>query len=140
MMKLAKNLSEKGAKVFIAYYPDLTRHLRSSVATGELEKMIIKLKNYDILMLDDIGADTNSAFIRDEILGPVLQYRLHANLPVCMTSNFSFSELRNHFMESKNDLDVLKSDRIIERLRYLMTEVKLADRNYRTGVEYQKKD
>ena len=87
-------------------------------------------------MLDDVGAESNSAFIRDEVLGPILQYRLHENLPVCMTSNFSILELQNHFSATRDQIDLIKSARICERLRYLMSEVKLSDKNYRNEVNY----
>ncbi|MDD3999981.1 MAG: ATP-binding protein [Bacilli bacterium] len=140
MIKLARMLSKKGVKVLIAYYPDLVRYLKSSIATGELEKLIITLKYCEVLILDDVGAEGNSAFIRDEILGPILQFRLQANFPLLMTSNLSLAGLRNHFMEAKDSVDKIKSDRIIERLRYLMNEVILEDKNYRTNLKYEKKD
>jgi len=133
MMNLAKNLSKRGVRVFIAYYPDLVRCIKSSLATGELEKIILELKNCEVLMLDDVGGEMNSAFLRDEILGPILQYRMHENLPVCMTSNLSINDLQNHFSETKDEVDVIKSARICERIRYLMHEVKLTDKNYRNG-------
>ena len=136
MMTLAKNLSKIGVKVFVAYYPDLARFMKSSISTGELEKIIRDLKNCEVLMLDDVGAESNSAFIRDEVLGPILQYRLHENLPVCMTSNFSILELQNHFSATRDQIDLIKSARICERLRYLMSEVKLSDKNYRNEVNY----
>ncbi|HEY8395783.1 MAG TPA: ATP-binding protein [Bacilli bacterium] len=136
MMTLAKNLSKKGVKVFMAYFPDLARFMKSSISTGELEKIIRDLKNCDVLMLDDVGAESNSAFIRDEVLGPILQYRMHENLPVCMTSNFSIKDLQNHFSETKNEIDVVKSARICERIRFLMYEVMLSDKNYRSGSNY----
>ncbi|HHX80595.1 MAG TPA: ATP-binding protein [Acholeplasmataceae bacterium] len=139
MMTLAKNLSKVGVKVFVAYYPDLVRFMKSSISTGELEKIIRDLKNSEVLMLDDVGAESNSAFIRDEVLGPILQYRLHENLPVCMTSNLSILELQNHFSETRDQIDLIKSARICERLRFLMSEVKLNDKNYRTEVDYTQK-
>ncbi|MFY9422800.1 MAG: ATP-binding protein [Bacilli bacterium] len=139
MMTLAKHLSKKGVKVFMAYYPDLARFMKSSISTGELEKIIRDLKNSDVLMLDDVGAESNSAFIRDEVLGPILQYRLHENLPVCMTSNFSIAELQNHFSEARDKIDFVKSARICERIRFMMSEVALTDKNYRTGIPYGKK-
>jgi len=131
MLKLANDLASKNIKVMVAYYPDLVRFIKSSIPTSGLEKTINKMKYIEILMLDDIGAENNTSFIRDEVLGPVLQFRLQANKPVFMTSNLNFELLRKHFMQSKDQTDVIKSDRIIERIRYLMHPVELDDRNYR---------
>jgi len=131
MLQLAKNLAAQGVNVMVAYYPDLVRFIKSSIGTSELEKTINKMKYVEILMLDDVGAENNTSFIRDEVLGPVLQFRLQSNKPVFMTSNLNFDLLRKHFMESKDQTDAIKSDRIVERIRYLMYSVELDDRNYR---------
>ena len=106
--------------------------MKSGLSNNELEGIIIKLKNAEVLCLDDVGAENNNAFIRDEVLGPILQVRLHNNLPVCMTSNLSFQGLGKHFSESRDEIDLIKSGRIMERLRYLMKELKIDDINYRS--------
>ncbi len=131
MMSLAKYLAKKGKKVIFAYYPELVRKAKSSISDGSLEKLIVKLKNIDILFLDDIGGELNSAFIRDEFLGPILQYRMTANLPVFMTSNYGVSELKEHFKETKDESDPIKAARIIERIDFLMKPILLKGKNYR---------
>lgn len=135
MQKLAILLSNKGANVIIAYYPDLVRTIKSSITSRDTEAIISKLKNADILMLDDIGAETNTNFIRDEVLGPILQYRMDARLPMCMTSNLSLDELRKHFEDSNTGINLINSERIISRIRYLMVEVTLNDDNHRDMVD-----
>jgi len=131
MYTLAKDLAKKGVNVLIAYYPDLVRFIKSTIANNQLEKTINKLKYVEVLMLDDIGAEGNSNFIRDEVLGPILQFRLQSNLPVCMTSNYNLNSLKEHFTESRDEINKVKSDRIIERIRYLTNQVELDDVNYR---------
>lgn len=131
MLRMASDLAAMNIGVMVAYYPDLVRFIKSSLATNDLENIINKMKYIEVLMLDDIGAENNSGFIRDEVLGPVLQFRLYANKPVFMTSNLDLDLLRKHFMESREQIDAIKSDRIIERIRHLMHIVELDDRNYR---------
>lgn len=131
MFRLAHNLAKKGVKVFFSYYPDLVRALKSAITSNEFEVLINKLKYAEVLMLDDVGAESNTAFIRDEVLGPILQFRIQANLPVCMTSNYSLMDIRKHFYETKDDIDRIKGDRIFERIKYLMNECKIEDKNYR---------
>lgn len=132
LYNLANNLATKrNKKVIFAYYPDLVREAKSSIANNSLEKLIIKLKNIDVLMLDDFGAEVNTSFIRDEFLGPILQYRMMMNLPVFMTSNFDIRSLKGHLSETKDETDELKASRIIERIEHMMSVVQLNDDNYR---------
>lgn len=131
MLKLANDLAETNIRVMVAYYPDLVRFIKSAIGTPAFEEIINKMKHTEILMLDDVGAENNTAFMRDEVLGPVLQFRLQSHRPVFMTSNLNFELLRKHFMESREQTDAIKSARIIERIRYLMNPVELDDRNYR---------
>jgi len=131
LLKLAKKFTKMNKTVLFVYYPDLVRNLRSAVASGALEGIVDKLKSVDILMLDDIGAENNTNFIRDDILGPVLNYRLNANLPVFMTSNYDLNLLRQHLNETSSEVNTIKSDRIIERIRYMMEVVSLTDENHR---------
>lgn len=55
----------------------------------------MKLK-LDLLLLDDIGAETVTNWSRDEILGTILQYRMENNLSTFITSNLNISELEGH--------------------------------------------
>lgn len=128
---LAQLMTKKNVRTIYAYYPDLVRFIKSNITSGELEQIVSKLKNIPFLILDDVGAEHNSPFIRDEILGPILQHRIDANLPVCMSSNLSLEDLREHFSDSKDSTNKVNSDRIVSRIRYLMNEVALIDKNYR---------
>ena len=131
LSSLAKYLAKKGKKIIFAYYPELVREVKSSIANNTLDKIIVKLKNIDVLMLDDIGGELNSSFIRDEFLGPILQYRMTAGLPVFMTSNYDVQTLKKHLSETKEETNVIKAERILERIVYMMQVVKLEDQNYR---------
>ena len=86
-------------------------------------------------MLDDIGGENNTSYIRDEILGPILQYRMVAKKPVFFTSNFSIEDLRKHLKETKEGIDDIKGDRIVERIRQLTSETYLAGENLRQKID-----
>lgn len=130
--QFAKKLVSKGAKVIFAYYPDLVRELQNSFGTVKLEKLIIKLKTVDILILDDIAREANTAYIRDQILGPILQYRCDNNLPMFVTSNRNFDLLEKHLSETNNLIDTVKGKALIARFKYLMKEYELKDRDFRS--------
>ena len=128
---LAKRLSEGGMKVIFAYYPDLVRKIKSSISTGNLEQIVNELKDADCLILDDFGGEQNSEFIRDEVLGAVLQDRMMNNLFTCMTSNITPELLVEHISNGSKEIDVVKASRIYERIKTLMEFVELDDKNYR---------
>lgn len=132
--RFAKTLVNRGAKVVFAYYPDLVRELQSSFGTPKLEKLIIKLKTVDILMLDDIAREANTAYIRDQILGPILQYRCDNDLPMFVTSNRDFNLLEKHLSETNNVIDTVKGKALIARFKYLMKEYELVDKDFRSEM------
>lgn len=135
LYSFAKELVKAGKKVIYAYYPDLIREIKSSIGSAEFEKYILELKKVDVLMLDDLGAENNTAFARDEILGPILQYRMNHELPLFASSNTDFKLLTEHFADTSSESDKMKASRIIERLKYLMIELELKDKDYRNGTK-----
>ncbi len=116
---IANRFAELGYESIIAYYPDLVRELKSSIQTGNLETRINQLKTADILCLDDIGGESFSAWIRDEVLGPILQYRLLDDKPTFFTSNLPLKELSKYLVSSNQQQEQIKGFRVIERIKKL---------------------
>lgn len=131
MFHLAKKIVEMDKKVLFAYYPDLVQKIKNSISDGKLDQHLMRIKKVDVLILDDIGGESNSPFVRDDILGPILQYRMTASLPTFMTSNYSIDMLRTHLSETRDEVNKVRTDRIVERLRFMMEEVELRGENYR---------
>ncbi|HKM30152.1 MAG TPA: ATP-binding protein [Bacilli bacterium] len=129
---LAKRLEEKGIRIIFACYPDLMRQIKSAIGDN-IEEIIAEVKMVDVLVLDDIGSENNTPFVRDDILSPILQYRMDNDLPVFMSSNLSIEKLGDHFSETNNESDKVKGQRIIQRIRYLMNPFELDDKNYRNN-------
>jgi primosomal protein DnaI len=84
-----------------------------------------------LLLLDDIGAENCSAWSRDEVLGPILQYRMDNNLPIFFTSNLSLNELEKSLSMTSSGVDKVKARRIIERIKQLTTNLELISKNRR---------
>ena len=85
--------------------------------------------NCDVLLLDDIGAENNSAWARDEVLGTILQHGMNNDLTTFFTSNFTINELEQVLSETSKGSDIIKARRIIERIKYLTVEDKLISEN-----------
>ena len=68
---------------------------------------------------------------RDEVLGTILQYRMQEGLTTFFTSNLTIDELESHFSISKEKVEKVKAKRIIERIKYLTTEIVMVSVNKR---------
>lgn len=127
---IANELIKKDVSIVFAYFPDLVRSIKQSLTDQTLEKKIKQLKSCDLLILDDLGAEHMTAWFRDEIFGPILQYRLSLGLSICISSNHKLADLHRLFTDTKDDIDKVKSMRIITRIIELTKEVKLNEERY----------
>lgn len=125
---MANELAKAGSKVTFVYYPDLVRELKSSIGTDRFEEKIENLKKSEILFLDDIGGETVSQFIRDEVLGPILQYRLLDQRPTFFSSNLKSKQLIDAMSKDQTLVERSKSTRVVERIRSLSEEFYLTEK------------
>jgi primosomal protein DnaI len=128
---LLNELSNKGYKTVNVYYPLLLKRLKASFTEYNYDEVLDEIMNCDVLLLDDIGAENNSAWARDEVLGTILQHRMNNELTTFFTSNFTINELEQVLSETSKGSDIIKARRIIERIKYLTIEDKLISENKR---------
>jgi primosomal protein DnaI len=129
---IANELAEKGISSMIVYFPELVREFKASIGDQTLNSKIEAIKKVPVLMLDDIGAETMSSWLRDEVLGPIMQFRMLENLPTFFTSNFNYEELEHHLTYSqRGEEEKIKARRIMERIRYLTEAVEVGGPNRR---------
>ncbi|WP_413066265.1 primosomal protein DnaI [Siminovitchia sp. 179-K 8D1 HS] len=129
---IANHLAEKGVSSLIVYVPEFFREMKQSLGDQTLNAKLELAKNARILMLDDIGAESMSSWTRDEILGSILQYRMHEHLPTFFSSNFDFQSLEHHLTYSqRGEEEKMKAKRIMERIKYLSMPIKLDGPNRR---------
>ena len=124
-----RTMELKGKKVAIVYYPDFLRKLKESFS-DDFKTIFNDVKNSEILLLDDIGAETVTSWNRDEILGTILQYRMQEGLPTLFTSNLTISELEVH-LASNDSEGRIKARRIIERIKFLTDNITMIAENRR---------
>lgn len=129
---IANELAKKKVSSMIVYVPELLRELKSSIADSSLNEKVEAIKKVPVLMFDDIGAETMSSWTRDEVLGPILQFRMLESLPTFFTSNFDFQGLEHHLSYSqRGEEEKMKARRIMERIKYLAEPVMVEGRNRR---------
>ncbi len=128
----AHELSKKGHVTTMMHYPTFTQEMKASIADQTVSDKLNAVKNSEILILDDIGAEVNSTWVRDEILGVILQHRMQEKLPTFFSSNFNFVELEEHLrMGNRGDDEPIKAKRLMERIKYLSKEVSVTGKNRR---------
>ncbi len=127
---LFNELSKKGFKSTIVYYPEFLRNLKSSF-NDDYEEKFNYVKTSPILLIDDIGAENCSGWNRDEVLSPILQYRMEEHLPTFFTSNFNLEELEDHLANTSGTIDKVKARRIIERIKQQSEVLTLITKNRR---------
>mgnify|MGYP000891728942 FL=1 len=133
MAALAYDLSEKrGVSSTLLHYPSFVIDVKNAIGDGNVKTLVDEIKLSEVLILDDIGAEQSTAWVRDEILQVILQYRMQENLPTFFTSNFNFEELELHFAKGKHGNDeTWEARRVMERIRYLAEETRLEGVNRR---------
>ncbi|MFB4162984.1 primosomal protein DnaI [Alteribacillus sp. JSM 102045] len=132
MGAIANELAERDIQTMMVYVPDFFREMKQALSDGSVQEKIDNVKNVSVLILDDIGAETTSAWVRDDVLGVILQYRLMEKLPTLYTSNYDYEELETHLSYSqKGGIEQLKAKRIMERIKHLTIPVFIDGKNRR---------
>ena len=124
-------LAIKGYKSAIIFWPEYLVNLKTSFGTTDFKDKLDRIKTTPLLLIDDLGAETTTNWSRDEVLCPILQYRMQEKLPTFITSNLDIKLLEKHLSTSKNGIEEVKSTRIIERIKQLTDELNIVSKNYR---------
>lgn len=123
-------LAKNNVKVAIIYWPEFLRTLKASFDT-DFEEKYEYIKKVPLLLIDDVGAENLTPWARDEILGPILQFRMQEGLSTFFTSNLNKEELEIHFSTTANRIEKVKAKRIMERINQLSIEKSLISKNNR---------
>ena len=129
---MAHELSEtKQVATPIIHYPSFTIDVKNGIKDGSVKEQIDAVKEAEVLVLDDIGAEQFSSWIRDDVLQVILQYRMIEELPTFFTSNYSFADLEAKLSNGRQGDETWQAKRVMERIRFLAKEVHLRGVNRR---------
>ncbi|QSE77449.1 primosomal protein DnaI [Lactococcus taiwanensis] len=124
---MANELAKKGISTTLLHYPTFI----SDLDFDNAKVWVNEIKVSPVLVLDDIGAEQNNAWVRDSILQVILQHRMQENLPTFFTSNLKMDELEQHLAETRKAEEVWPAKRVMERIKYLAQEMRLEGENRR---------
>ena len=127
-------LAKDGIKSAIVFWPEFLNSLKSSFNSevkSEFKNKYNYVKKVPILLIDDLGAESVTPWSRDEILCPLLQYRMDEKLPTFFTSNLNLDNLEKHLAITSKGDEIIKAGRIISRIKQLTEYQELISKNLR---------
>ena len=127
---IANELSKRNVPSLLIYFPDLVLDLKGAIGTNRFEELINMLKDIEVLMLDDLGSENMTPWLRDEILGPIINYRMMAKKPIYFSSNLNPNDLKKHLAIDDSASSKLKADRILSRLTSLAEVLNMDDSTF----------
>lgn len=87
----------------------------------------------NILMLDDIGVEEVILWVRDEVIGFLLYYRMVYEFFIFFSFNFNYSEFEYYFLIIRDGIEKIKVVWIIERIKILLIFYYLIGKNFRNN-------
>lgn len=118
---ITNHFAAEGRKVAFVNMPELCSDIKRNVTEEDyVDDLIRAMKAAEVLVLDDIGAENFTAYIRDDVLFTVLDYRMTHSKRTFFTSNVDLVKLTERMSYSQNgQKDETKALRLVERIRAL---------------------
>lgn len=105
--EVANALIDKGYSALVTNFARIVNTLQG---TFEKQEYIDSLNDFSLLVIDDLSAERDTAYMKEQIF-QVVDARYRANLPMIITTNLSLEEIKK-----TSDLEYTRIyDRIIEK-------------------------
>lgn len=127
---LAGELAQHGYTSYLVHFPSLVVELKEAIAKNKVNEKLDIVKKAPLLMIDDIGGEALTPWVRDDVLMVILDYRMRQQLPTFFTSNLDFEALAEHLKGTTIE-DERKSKRLMERIKVLATPIEVRGANRR---------
>jgi len=115
-------IAEHGKKVAFVNVSDFLQDLKSqfNTANSNIDEEIEQLQKVDILVLDDIGGETCSAWSINDVLYKIIDYRNRSGLLTCYSSTFDLEDLKKEYLRKSS-----KATRLIQKIEAYTDQVEL---------------
>jgi len=133
MGALANALAANSIGVMLIHFPSFAVDLKNTIGRDNTnrERLVNQAKTSPVLIIDDLGAENLSMWIRDDILGVILEYRMQNELTTFITSNFDMDEMEKYLSETRDDRDPGKAARLMQRIKFLTQRAEVSGKNRR---------
>lgn len=134
MSYLLYELAKSGYSGVIVYMPEFVEDLKLMMQDSQkLRELTETMKEADLLVFDDIGAENLNPWVRDHVMGSILNYRMNRR-PTFFTSNYDLKALEKHLsFTSKDGEEVHKGQRLMDRIAPFVDVVTVNGHNQRGG-------
>lgn len=125
--------ARKGSTCAFVNVPRLVSQLKRLFQDNDaMEELLAKIVKAKVVVFDDIGGESVTAWSRDDVLLPLLDERMNSHRLTYFTSNYTMDELQQRY----SSLHAKKSDpvaalRLLERVKALSAEKMLKGRSRR---------
>ncbi|AZK46282.1 primosomal protein DnaI [Paenibacillus lentus] len=132
MCYLLHELAKAGYSGVIVYMPEFVEDLKSMFQDNQkLKETVEIMKQADLLIFDDIGAENLNPWVRDHVMGSILNFRMNRK-PTFYTSNYSLKGLEKHLsFTSKDGEEIHKGQRLMDRIAPFVEVVQVRGVNKR---------
>lgn len=124
-------LKKERIATILVHAPGFVAEAKRRIRSDSFDTFLEGFQTIPVLLIDDIGAESISPWVRDELFGIILQYRMMHRLPTLFSSNLSYDELELHFGITNDQGDKLKAARLMERIRTTTQPIEFLGENRR---------
>ncbi len=119
-------LAQNGKNCAFMNVPTLVSMMKEQFSTSNSNlDLMYQLKVVEILVLDDIGSESITPWVRDEVISSIIYDRALRNLPTYFTSVYSLEELKKIYSISNKSQDKIKAERLIEKMKAVCVSMEL---------------
>lgn len=130
---IAKELSKLGKNVIFCAYPDLVREFKSSIYDGTLEDKTKEFKDVDVLVINEFGITEATVFVRDEVIGPILQHRLNERKLTFFGSVFKTDDIIDLMTIGPKTIERTRAAKILTLVKELTKEFEIKEKSIRSA-------
>ena len=130
---IAQEFLKRGKAVIFSEVPKILNQLRKTFAKNSDETitdLLDTLENAEILVMDDMGAETPTKFAAEQIY-LMIDSRYQNNKLTIFTSNYTLDELAERFNNPVDSKPDVMGSRIASRLNQMCGKVKFGDVDWR---------
>ncbi len=128
---MLNKMARGGLKVAQIFMPEFVSYLKSMMSNQQSSyELLDSLKRVDVLLIDDLGAETSSSWTINDILLPIMNYRAECKLPTLFTSQFTIDQYVAKCKKQSPELGQ-QAKRLAERIKMNTVQINMKGENHR---------
>ena len=129
---IANYYAKKGNSVVFVQTPGWISKMKGMLNDPDgFERELEMMKKANVAVFDDIGAESVTPWVRDELLFPILNERMENGRLTYFTSNEDMNSLHEHYAYTSMGEEKMKAVRMMERIKKLAKPLEIKGKNRR---------